>query len=565
MVICTRDIYHVRATTPSPFSHFLPTMVFSPLVEDYATSLKELTFNSRPIIVNLTTIAKENTDEADGILAAITHRIYHCIPEHKLFALYLLDLICKTVGAPYNVLIGDDIFKLFSHVYLLVDTPTRARLVKMFDLWRVFRVKGGALPLFPLAEMERIEAFLQQAGFRRAPAGPTAALLVADIDALLPAMERRLRAGGDQALAERCAALADLRALLQSQALGPADLAGVLQKLALMKQQEQNQQNLETQAHQQLMLQNQGLLFQPQTPITQPQTPLPQTPSTLPPTPQTLPAQSLAPSLTQTPVPTELKARVLFGELLASGLVAVDQSLKPGSRPVYSLVFPRHKYLGAPATNALEQLLLDASGQSQYVQIKVKELSKVQKAAAPLQRFVASGDLDMLTLQVLYETKLSKCAQCGKRFTGDDDGAARKRVHLDWHFRINKRLTNHKANIQSRTWYISQDEWVHFDESSLSEQAAAPVARAETAAAAPARAQYVVVPPSETNMNNTCIVCREQVKATYNDALGEWVWDACVYAPGTKTGRKIAHAACLEETSRKRGPDGLPEAKRVRV
>ena len=77
------------------------------IVEDYGQSLNDLTFNSRPIIDNLTTIAKENPDVADGIIDAITNRIYKCIPEHKLFALYLLDFVCKNVGTPYNILVGE--------------------------------------------------------------------------------------------------------------------------------------------------------------------------------------------------------------------------------------------------------------------------------------------------------------------------------------------------------------------------------------------------------------------------------------------------------------------------
>lgn len=523
-------------------------MVYSPLVEDYSASLKELTFNSRPIIVNLTTIAKENTELADGILAAITHRIYHCIPEHKLFALYLLDLICKTVGAPYNVLIGDDIFKLFSHVFLLVDSGTRTRLVKMYHLWRVFRVKGGTLPLFPLAEMDRIQGFLQQAGFRADPPppvlAPSAALLVAAIDELLPALERRAL-GGDATLQARCSALSELRQLLQSQALSPADLVGVQEKLVAMQRQEAAAVAASSES---LSGVSDGV----------PTTPL---------------VSSTAAGVASTPAPVVVpRAAALFSDLVASGLVLVDQSLKPGSKPVYTLVIPRNKYLSAaatPSTNVLEQLLRDAvGGQSQYVQIKVKELVKVLKKVtdAGLQQFVSSGDLEALTVQVLYETKLSKCAQCGKRFTGDDAGAARKRVHLDWHFRINKRQTNHKTNIQSRAWYLDDTEWTRFDEGTLLEYLAAAPSKPDSAGIQrPVREQYVVVPANDTNMDNVCIICREHVKATYNDTLGEWVWDGCTYAPGTKSGRKIVHAACLEETSRKRAAESDADAsKRAR-
>ena len=63
------------------------------ILEAYKQSLSELTFNSRPIIDNLTIIAKENPNVADGIVDLITQRIYKTIPDQKLFALYLLDSI----------------------------------------------------------------------------------------------------------------------------------------------------------------------------------------------------------------------------------------------------------------------------------------------------------------------------------------------------------------------------------------------------------------------------------------------------------------------------------------
>lgn len=518
----------------------------SPIVEDYAASLKELTFNSRPIIVNLTTIARENTEYADGIVNAITTRIYKCIPEQKLFTLYLLDSICKTVGNPYNMLVGDEIFKLFSHVYLLVNEQTRARLVKMYDLWKIFRLKGTELPLFPSDQMEKIDNFLSQAGLKRVETPKySAKLLIDDIDALLPIMQKKLALNpADTALSGKCIALTELKLLLHSQELKQNELAGILEKLNSMKYQE--------------------FYILPSTSIV---------PATIPPTIAVPPA---SPEVKAPP-----KALALFDDLIASGLVKVDQSLKPGSKPVYELIRPKHKFVGGnvgvPSTNALEQLLMDAniSTQSQYDQIKFKELVKVSKKligegtfASNLQKLVSNNVLDASTVQVLYETKSLKCAQCGKRFTNDDAGAAKKRTHLDWHFRINKRLANHKSNIQSRNWYLDDYEWVKFNENDLLEYGTTAVKRdISSAPSQSAQLQYVVIPSTESNMNNMCSICREQVKATYNDQLGEWVWDACMFAPGYKSGRKIVHVSCFQEASRKRGAedDGDIKVKRERV
>ncbi|KAM9927331.1 hypothetical protein OXX59_002614 [Metschnikowia pulcherrima] len=505
----------------------------SPIVEDYAASLAELTFNSRPIIDNLTIIAKENTESAPGILAAITNRIYRCIPEQKLFALYLLDSIVKTVGPPYNVLAGEEIFKVFSHVYLLVNEPIRAKLVKMYELWRVTKSKGSSSPLFPPDQLTKIGDFLRSAGYRKSdvsPAtnAPTAVSLVADIDAILPILSQKLAASpADTVLASKKSALTELRTLLLSQKLQPNELAGISAKLAPMKKQELDGSQTHT----------------------------------------SLSAPEIAAG-TNSVAPIVSRADMIFSALVASGLVKVDQSLKPGSRPEYTLVLPKHKYApgknGAPSANALEELLRDANlaGKSQYEQIKFKELVKVaqrmhEPSAGPsLQKFVTNTVLDAATVQVLYETKASKCSQCGKRFTADAAGAAKKRTHLDWHFRINQKQANFKSNVQSRNWYLDDYAWVQFRDDDLLEYESAPKTD-KKAAEAPVQAvqeAYVVIASTESNTSNMCTICREQVKPTYKDSLGEWVWDACMLVPGTHQG-KIVHVSCFEEASKKRGPD----------
>ncbi|GEQ68224.1 hypothetical protein JCM33374_g1891 [Metschnikowia sp. JCM 33374] len=522
----------------------------SPIVEDYASSLADLTFNSRPIIDNLTIIAKENTDNARGILAAITSRIYKCIPEQKLFALYLLDSIVKTVGPPYNVLAGEEIFKIFSHVYLLVGEATRAKLVKMYELWRVTKTKGSASPLFPPDQLTRIGDFLRSAGYRKpdavaAPKAATAASLVADIDALLPVLQGKIAASpSDAALVGKKSALVELRSLLLSQKLQPNELLGISQKLAPMKKQELASVSVPLQAA-----------------------------SAAP----ELPAVSAEPAAK--PIS---RADALFSGLIASGLVKVDQSLKPGSKPEYGLVLPKHKYSpgknGLPSTNALEQLLLDANlaAKSQYEQIKFKELVKVSQkltengtAPVDIQKFVSTNVLDAATVQVLYETKASKCSQCGKRFTADEAGAAKKRTHLDWHFRINQKQANFKSNVQSRNWYLDDYAWVQFRDDDLLEYESAPKQdkREVEAPVREVKESYVVIPSTESNTSNMCTICREQVKPTYKDSIGEWVWDACMLVPGSYVGNKIVHVSCFEEANRKRSAedDGDRTIKRERV
>ncbi|QRG39837.1 hypothetical protein FDK38_004295 [Candidozyma auris] len=512
------------------------------IVEDYEASIKELTFNSRPIIETLTTIAQENTEAAEGILNVITTRIYKCIPEQKLFAMYLLDSICKIVGQPYNLLVGPEIFKLFSHVYVLVSENTRAKLIKMYELWKVTRTRNSGGPLFPPDELEKIGKFLMHAGYRKQEVpSVSAADLIADIDMLLPIMKNKLvNNPTDTSLNDRCNALSELKLILQSQALKQNDLLGIKEKLSSMKQAEVYSVNS-----------------------------APKLPD------NSLPQQVSGPKVPEPGMPG--KAEALFADLLASGLVKMEQSLKPGSKPVYELVMPKEKYELSNAgdgvsTTALEQLLMDANnpGRSAYEQAQFKELLKISRKlksdegfGKALQKFVNHNKLDVSTVSLLYDAKASKCAQCGKRFTDDEAGNKRKRIHLDWHFRINKKSANVKTNIQSRNWYLDDLEWVKFKDEDLLEFGES--TQSKEASKQPEQVEeervYVVIPSNEDITNNVCTICREEIKPTYDENLGEWIWDGCVYAAGGKSQKKIVHSSCFKETAKKRASNGVEERK----
>lgn len=532
---------------------FASAMAYSStIVEDYSQSLNDLTFNSRPIIENLTNIAQENKDEAEGILEAVKGRIKKAIPEHKLFALYLLDSICKYVGNPYNILIEDEIFLLYTEVFTLVDDYSRNKMINLFETWKQTKLKNGS-NLFNSFEMDKIAKFLanykkttpvtlQRIQEPRASNGDQQTLsrekLIKGIDALIPVLRRKRAEFPDDArLPEKLNALDALRNILSTQKLQLKEHQAIEAQLKSIKQQYNA-------------------------------SPSP-APATI--TPGTI--KSNAPLTNQqrsSPVAVVDPANELFNNLVNMGLIFADKPLKPGSELVYKLVFPRNKYTvnNDMSYQLIAQQYPQLSNTKLYEQKKFTELAKIQSAIneSP-QAFLKSYDpysgKNIKLLSLLYGAKGQPCALCGKRFPTDAEGRRLQTLHLDWHFRLNRKLGGSanssgasNAIIQSRNWYLNDYEWVDFRDSELLETSTdSKTATGQTGNAenevdnTPQIISYVVV---VGDLNNNCSICREHVNATFNDSVGDWCWMNCLQVPGSENPRKIVHVSCFNEANNKK-------------
>lgn len=125
--------------------------------------LLSLTLNSRALIVELTALAESHVDHAQEIVNIIEERIAKILPKHKLYLFYLLDLIVKNIGNPYNLLFARNLYKIFTETYSIVDdTATRQNLINLFKTWMGGLTSAGA-ELFPNETLLRIEKFIIKA------------------------------------------------------------------------------------------------------------------------------------------------------------------------------------------------------------------------------------------------------------------------------------------------------------------------------------------------------------------------------------------------------------------
>ncbi|ANZ73218.1 BA75_00267T0 [Komagataella pastoris] len=500
-------------------------MASNSIGEDFYQSLLELTFNSHPIIHSLTTIAQENMANADQIVEAILKRINSSAPEHKLYTLYLIDSICKNVGSPYNLMFGDSLYQLFSRCYSLVADSVRQRMIHIFETWKVTRTPSGS-PLFPPDQLAKIDRFLTEVA-KPKPVMVTQQSLIDQLRQLQGLVGQRLHSyPNDIKAKERLQILGDLLKIITSQPMSPQELTLVNTQVQGIRKDEE---------------------FKLRSPTPAAAVPKPALSSdAMSVLGGVLQSVSMAPQYQQqqlkSPPPNILGGNVssILSSLAESGLIN-----NINNKHSNNLVSPINDIL---SSNDLSGSLAIDSG------------------------YINNHKPTLTEIDTLYRDKPNQCSSCSKRFTEDDAGRQLKSLHLDWHFRINKRIKDY-SNIQSRGYYLDDSAWVKFkeieiigykdsdDQTDSASNSKTTTTGGQSMSTRPAELDpaelalhYVVVPDDVTDMTTSCGICKEEMVGKFNDDSGEWVW-----SNATQSGDKVYHYSCFRETQQERSLHNVVE------
>lgn len=454
--------------------------------QDFLESLGELTFNSRPIIQTLTTIADENKEFAPAVVEAVQQHILASPPPLKLPAIYLMDSICKNIRVPYVDLFASKVYQIFSDSFSAVPEPIRVKLGELFRTWTIPGPDGE--PLFPHEILRQIDNFLGRARNQSNQSKPSRGVLNQTV--LLVEVNRTLKEAdalesGREADQIR-GVLTRLQAALSAPGVDPSIFLSIQQQLDNFHG---RIQHLASRARKRggggpMRNGNSNKRSKGSN------------------------GRNERNDITgSNQVPLGPRKPVLegidFAKLAQSINVLKEKPAEPAE----------------PATPDLPSLLSNLQKSGLVTLTATVELSTAG-LAAPHPELIAK----------LYGDRPVQCATCGMRFIDDEAGRAAKEREMDWHFRVNKEIQQGRS--RNRVWYLTLDEWVAYRDEEEVEGTTQDTEPTEDVVDLEAEALKYVPVPTDTSQT-ACPVCQDKFNAVYSEDAEEWVWINAVEVNGT--------------------------------
>ncbi|ORY33968.1 hypothetical protein BCR39DRAFT_517977 [Naematelia encephala] len=526
--------------TLAPAQHAQPHV--DPFRTYYASRLRELTFNSRPLIQDLSMQAmaqrdQNNWDRMQMVVEEIEQAVLRAPPQAKLPILYLIDSISKNIGAPYTThLLPPMISRMYPAVYREVDGVTKSKMEEMIGLWRTSGPDGG--DLYGPAVREAIErGIFGSIGYQRSAAPPLSRQQVLSVlNATLEAKHRESAARPwDQQARAQVGVLVQIGEVVNGTQVSQAELHQIMDQLRAM---------------------NAGPMPVP-TPTSTP--PFNQPPPQIRPQPQY--GQPSAPSLPPFPpsIPRDTYRGPAAPHRASSGMPSVPTPPPASSTPLPIAPVPVNPLVNLPINVADILKNLSEKGITSGKQQTPEPAVKPKTALEQYEDMILSLDvtLNSLDLNAKHALPLShlsrRCHQCSKRFPEGDQ--AKFDAHMDWHYRRNRREHETSGRGAHRKWLPRAEEWINdfsvpdAGPSKSSTQSANSLSL--PTALTPARVaelqlKSVPVPQDPTKASQPCPICKDVFKKEWDEVEEEWVWRNAVRVKNDKIDR-IFHAVCREE------------------
>ncbi|KAI9286316.1 hypothetical protein BC943DRAFT_342727 [Umbelopsis sp. AD052] len=513
---------------------------------EYKRILQDLTFNCKPIITNLTILAQENKQGATLIVREIEQKIRANASNQKLPVIYLVDSICKNVGEPYIQLFARNIASLFLESYTRAEVSTRRSFERLLQTWKNGMPDGR--PVFSRSVLEPVERsvrYLQQQSPQQhqQPPPQQSPNIMRDPRqrySASPSQSQYPSSGmsPSQQQPSSTAPQPDVMSTLQS-ILSPAN------------------GNSGGDPTTQILVQLQSLL--PTLPPAQ-AAPIQQYLA------QILPPGAAPSALTQVGSPSPRMghaAKPLHEKPSMGSPVTMDRSTPPIGTPP-----PASSSLSGSNMNALDLMknltslgLLGGVSSGKPASEQKKDLASGNMTVAMFGPFrLESKDIQTVrkgAVEFLYSALPLKCKQCGYRYPDTEEGKKKMDAHLDFHFRQNRRSKERAKRGLSRSWFVTESEWVNGVDIETSSQHP-PIFADEQAhngtgsgggqqkhkkvEELDADSHMVVVPAD--SQGRPCPICGEQFITIWNDGEEEWMYKNAVNINGT-----IYHATCHADAS----------------